>query len=270
MMIKEIFDTDNTQYYLQFRLNSQGRRQRGIKSRFAKSIECDSAYVSRILEGTAQLSLEQGLRANLFFGHTSEESEFFLAQIGFSRAGSQELKKYYQKKLDTLREQHLTLSKRVKNIERLPEVTEANYYSWWLYAAVDIATSIPSLQSPDALSKHFGISLSVVTTTLAFLQDCGVVEQKEGRWINTNRSIYLSSDSPHIRKHHLNWRLKAMQLIEEPENKNLHYSSVISLSKKDFDTLKEHFIQTIAKAREIVKTSSDETIAVYNIDLFKL
>lgn len=268
--MKEIFDTQDIRHYLQFKLEGGGKGRRGSKMQFARTVQCNAAYVTRILEGVAQLSLEQGMRANLFFGHSPEEAEYFLCLIGFARAGSKELREYYRRKLELLREQHHTLSKRIKNTETLPELTQSTYYSLWLYAAVDIATSIPALQTPEALSAYFAVSLGEVVSILSFLQKAGLVRQEEGRWMNTNRQIYLPSDSPHLRKHHLNWRLKAMQLIERPQTKNLHYSSVISLSKKDLENLKQHFIQSVMQAREIVKGSADEVIAAYTVDCFQI
>ncbi len=265
-----LYETDSYTKYLKFRLSGEGPARRGRKSRFAEAIQCDGAYVTRILEASAGLSLEQGMRANSFLGHTEDESDYFLSLIGLARAGTKELKAYYRKRLDTLRDQHYTLSKRVKGVESLPEITQATYYSLWLYAAVDVATSVPSLQTTEALCEYFQLPLSTLGPILGFLRECGVIEQKENRWVNTGRQIYLTSDSPHIRKHHLNWRVKAMQLIEQPKSTNLHYSTVLSLSMKDFERLKEQFIQTISSARELVKGSKDEVVAAYCIDCFTL
>lgn len=270
MIMKELFEFNNYQLYLKYQLERQGKGRRGLKSQFAEAVKCNPAYVTRLLEGTALLSLEQGLRANIFLGHTAEEGEFFLALIGLARAGSTELKDYFKKRLESLREQRSQLSKRIKATESLPEVIQGKYYSLWLYAAVDIATSIPSLQTVQALSEYFEIPLAEVTSILSFLEEAGMVHYEEGLWKNTNRSIYLSPDSPHLRKHHLNWRLKAMQLIERVQTKNLHYSSVVSISHKEFENLKQHFIQSVIKAREIVKDSPNEVVAGYNIDCFLL
>lgn len=97
-----------------------------------------------------------------------------------------------------------------------------------------------------------------------------MVEKNEGRWVHTQRQIFLPSDSPHIRKHHLNWRLKAMQLIEESAQKNFHYSSVVSMSRADLDKFKELMIQTVGKARELIKSSKEEIVVGYNLDCFEL
>ncbi|MCX6123926.1 MAG: DUF4423 domain-containing protein [Proteobacteria bacterium] len=268
--MNNIFDAKDVHEYLGSRLEDTETSRRGIKSAFANAIGCDGAYVSRLLKGAVRLSLEQGMRANRFFNHTADESEYFLLQIGRDRAGTSELCDYYQKRLDAMKVQHLTLSKRVEHTESLPELTQAKYYSHWLYAALDIATSVPELQSPEALSRYFGVSTDTVMTALTFLLECGVVERKNGKWVNTNRPFYLKSDSPLIRTHHTNWRLKAIQMLEQPDRRKLHYSSVISISVRDFERLKELLIQAINEARDIVKPSKDEMIAVYNIDCFEL
>lgn len=265
-----LFENTNPQIYLKFRLSSFGKERRGVKTRFARAIQCDAAYVSRILEGSAILSLEQAMRANDFLGHTPQEAEYFLTQISFVRAGSKELRDYFKQRLDFLKEQHATLSKRIKDIKSLPEINQATYYSLWLYPAIDVATSVPSLQTVEALCEYFHLPPATITSVLSFLSESGVVVYKDGKWASLNRRFYLTSDSPHIRKHHLNWRLKAMQSIEQMHNKNLHYSSVLSLSQKDFEKVKELFIQTVEKVREIVKASKDEIVAVYNIDCFSL
>ncbi|MFM8314310.1 MAG: hypothetical protein ACKOA8_08505, partial [Deltaproteobacteria bacterium] len=186
MTFPSLFEAENYQDYLQEKLSFLGKSRRGVKSQFAKAIECDPAYVSRILEKEAHLSLEQGMRTNHYLGHTPEESDYFLTLVGLGRAGSKELKEHYRRQLEIQREKYLTLSERIKNVETLPEITQAIYYSTWFYAAIDIATSIPGLQTVDKISSQFNLPKTTVEDVLKFLEQNGLVQQKAEKWVNTN------------------------------------------------------------------------------------
>lgn len=265
-----LFDFNSYLEYLKTRLQRQSGPRRGLKTQFADAIGCDGAYVSRILDGTNHLSLEQGMRANHYFAHTEDESEYFLTLISLARAGSKELQAHFKKKRSSQQEANLRLSHRLRDFERLDLATQSHFYSHWLYVATDMATSIPKLQSLEAMASYFALPRATLIPILEFLEKAGIVKRDGELWVNTRRQMHIGTESPFLTKHHLNWRLKAMQAIELGRKEDLHYSSVISVSSQDIEKIKKKLLDTITEIRALVKDSKDETVASYCVDLFEL
>jgi len=73
-----------------------------------------------------------------------------------------------------------------------------------------------------------------------------------------------------IAKHHSNWRIKAIQSLDETHQNDLHYSSVITCSFDDSVKIKMALIQAIDEIRKIVRPSEDEGAYAYSLDFFGL
>ncbi len=81
-------------------------------------------------------------------------------------------------------------------------------------------------------------------------------------------ATHLEKKSPLLVKHHTNWRLKAIQYAEQLSDQELMYSANISVSRKDFERIREELMTTIQKFIGIVKDSPAEDIAQFNLDFF--
>ena len=84
-----------------------------------------------------------------------------------------------------------------------------------------------------------------------------------------NARLHLAGDSPLIQKHHINWRLKAIQNLEDDSSKSLHYSSIVSLAASDAEVIHEQLIQTIQKLKSVVRESPEEELRSICLDFFK-
>ncbi len=56
--------------------------------------------------------------------------------------------------------------------------------------------------------------------------------------------------------------------IESGQLENLHYSSVISLSKQDVQQIREILIKTIERIKPIIQRSPEETLYGFSMDFF--
>ena len=54
------------------------------------------------------------------------------------------------------------------------------------------------------------------------------------------------------------------------KNDNLHYTTVVSLSTKDVQRLKERLIREIESLRQIVKDSKEEELHAFTMDFFRV
>ena len=65
-------------------------------------------------------------------------------------------------------------------------------------------------------------------------------------------------------------RIAAIQSLHQMENRDLHYSTISSLSKKDALRLRALLMKTIQDYVKIVQPSKEEAIYNLNIDFYEL
>lgn len=264
----QLFKTDSYRQALLWLMESQ--EGKGQKAALARAMNCQAAYLSRVFAGLAELSLEQIESATRHFNLNPVESAFLIATLGEERAGTPELRFYWRKQKKEILAARLELKNRVELKGPLQEKDKYNYYSAWHITAVHAATNIEGLNTPEALAKHLALSTEVVREDLDFLCAVGLVQNKDGKYRRGDLAIHLEKDSPVARVHHLNWKIKSMEAINQPKSSDLHYSSVISVSRSDLQELKEHMLKAIEKIRRTVKESKDETVACYSMEIFEI
>lgn len=264
----KVFDYVSYKEYLNSIAGPQKRRT-GLKSKMAKAIGCQNGYLSKVLNYNSHLSLEQGERLSTLLAHTKQESHYFLLLIQYERSGTVNLRKYFEEQIEGLRKEYLTLHSRVDIKSEISEQDRSRYYSSWHYCAIHIAITLKHLQTIENLSKHFNLSLSKVNEVLSFLEEISLIEKIENRFRVTTNNIYLEKGSHFIRNHHTNWRLQSLKSLDTISNIDLHYSGVITISKKDAEVIKNKLIEFLNESLNIVEKSKEEELFCLNLDFFK-
>lgn len=267
-MRKTVFDFKDYKPYLHEKISSSPNKGRGLKRNMAQHLGVQTAFVSQVLNQHVHFSLEQAVKLNDFWEHNKEESKFFLLLIQYQRAGSRELRSFFQTEMEEILEKRSNLKERLNIKDSLDETNQHVYYSAWTYAAVHILLSIPSYQTPKAIAEHLRIPLKRIQEILDFLTTTGLAVQKRGRYEIGLTRIHLSKDSVQIRRHHTNWRNQAIQSIDKNDPEDLHYSNALSMSHKDVPKVKEIIIKAIEDCREIIKVSKEERLQVLTMDFF--
>ena len=197
----------------------------GTKSKLAKAIGCQLPFVSQFLSGKAELSSEQVFRAADYFLLSEEEKDFLILLHQSNRAGTAELKKYYSEKVEKIKHGRLNLSNRLGQDQSLNEKERSLYYSSWIYAAMHMAAAIPGLNNRDSLRKIFKIGAKQFNDSLKFLLDTGLIVETHGNYSVGMTRVRLGNDSAWIVKHHMNWRLRAIESLEKENSKPIAKSS---------------------------------------------
>src|SRR5437763_542470 len=111
---------------------------KGIRSRIAEAADCQNAFVSQVLNGEVNFSLEQAMKIAVFLGLNEDEHQYLLWMLEYKRAGTQELKKYFHNLMEGLREKNLEIKERVQIPQVLTAEAQATYYSSWIYSAIHV------------------------------------------------------------------------------------------------------------------------------------
>ena len=264
-----IFEFLNYRDYLKSKLGEKGART-GQKKALSEHLKVHTTLVSQIVLGKAELSLEQAEGANAFFGHSPDESEYFMLLVLKQRAGTQALESRWKQKIDQMRSQYLNIGKRIEPEAEIDPRDQAKFYSSYLYGAIHALVSIKQFQTAEALAELLNRSLKDINERLAFLIKLGLVIEKNGRLSYGPQHIHLSSDSFLIKQHHNNWRLQAMQSLEDPAKNDLHYSAALTLSREDAYKIKDSLIQNLQQNVKVISESKEEVAYVYCMDFFAL
>lgn len=109
-----IFDFIDYKAYLSSWIEKRPNSGWGARSGMAQAIGCQTAYLSRILNADANLSLEQAETLSEFLQHTEDEAEYFLLLVGRERSGTPALKARFERKIQKMQNDQLDLKNRFK------------------------------------------------------------------------------------------------------------------------------------------------------------
>lgn len=264
-----LFNFKDIKSYLRHYITQLPKKGRGEVNRIADYLSVSSTLISHILSGDKTFTAEQAQSLISYLGLINIEADYFIFMVQFERAGSQELKKYWKTKLDTLKEKSLKLSNRLQLDRQLTDEKRAIFYSTPLYMMIRLYTSVSDHgKTLTEIAQRFEISMIRCSEMMSFLVQSGLCNEKEGKYFMGLQKIHLEKSSPHLLRFQTDWRMKAIRQGEELTDSELMFTAPVSLSKKDFNTLREETIIFIKKFLEAVHASPAEEIACLNLDLF--
>jgi uncharacterized protein (TIGR02147 family) len=264
------FEFQDYREFLRALAGPKGTRH-GVRQSMARAIPVHSSYLTKVLDGGANLSLEQGLKLAGHLGLDAEETEYFLLLLQQARAGTRELGQHFLGKLEAIRSRRLQLKERVPIRKTLSREDQSQYYSSWRFAAVHMALTVPALRTRAALARFLGLSEESVAGTLEFLVSAGLAEREGGQFLPGRTLLHLEGDSPNIFKHHVNWRTRALAALDEPRERDLHYSAVMSLSRAAADELREKLVRAVRECiAHAAEASPEEEVFGFTVDWFNL
>ncbi|MGE0171336.1 MAG: TIGR02147 family protein [Oligoflexales bacterium] len=264
-----VFEFDDYKKYLKERLPTSGEN-RGSRSKLAKLLKCQSAHISQVLKGSGHFSLEHCAIIDEFLNHTLQESEYFLLLVHLGRSGSKKLSRFYMRRIDELKvlNRRANIAPSAKPLEN--EAALALYYSSWQVAAVHVAL-MKGPQRPSELAATLNLGVSFVKTALTNLTHCGMVEdRKDGYYHCVPQRLHLAPDSPFVTQHHLNWRTKLVQSLQQPEDKEtLHYSGPMAISKRAASKIRALLVDSIERMEPIIASPGEDCCHAVCIDFFR-
>lgn len=263
----QIWEFDSYREYLLQKLGPDGSRT-GLRKKLAEFIPVHTTYVTLVLKEKAEFSLEQAEKINDFFNHSNDEGEYFLLLIMHERAGSQNLKKRFFRKIKEMRDQRLNVQKRIAASQQISKEDREKFYSSYYYPSIHVLTSIPDFQSVETLASALKINRESCQEMVDFLLKLGIIKIEKSKLVPGSAHVHLGTDSEMILRHHSNWRLHCLQNLQILNPQDLHYSGILSLSQEDAFKIKDILIEAIRKNIEIVRDSKEEVAYVMNIDFY--
>ena len=268
-MSLSVFDFDSYKRYIAARLPTQGK-SRGLRAKLAETLGCQGAYVSQVLHGITHFSLEHAVLVDAFLEHGQEESHYFMLLVHRDRAGTKKLREYYNRQMREVLRRRQIVAERVQSGGVLPKEVALTYYKSWYYAAIHVLLLVARFQSRESLSERLRLPLVAVSEAVDFLIRAGLVEEARGKLRATNRRLHLGQDSLLLSKHHLNWRLQALQTLDRTSEQDLHYSGPLALTEENATAVRALLLNTIEGTEQIVAKPGEEDAFCVVLDFFRI
>ncbi|MBY0316972.1 MAG: TIGR02147 family protein [Bdellovibrionales bacterium] len=263
-----IFNFTNYKQFVREKVSLMPHRGRGQFRQMALHLGVNSTAISQIFKGSRHLTPEQGLRIAQFLGLSDLETRYFVNMIHKDRAGTHDLRDFYLKEEKKLLAEGKNIKSRIIEHNEISDENKAIFYSNWYYSGLRMLSALPTHNTPEEMADYFGLNRALVNKVITFLVDNGLCVEKDGKISVGPRTTYLDSNSPLINNHRRNWRLKALEKIQQPHDDDLFYSSPMSMSEKDKEALREELVALIAKFLKRIQKSPEEKLVCFNIDWF--
>jgi uncharacterized protein (TIGR02147 family) len=263
-----VFDFTNYQAFLADFIATLPKKGWGFPQRLSEHLGIHPSHTSQVLTGQRDFSLEQGVATAEFIGLGPSETDYFIGLLHLSRAGTPQAKKYYQRKLLELKRASLSLSNRVNQDKILSEEEKSVFYSSYMYSAVRLFCTINEGVTLEEIRARFELSLERTNEILEFLIRTRLIFENAGKFSMGTQHTHVEKSSPHLSRHHLNWRVQSLKRTESLSEEELQFTGPISLSRNDFDKVREIMVKGINETLKVVKKSPAEDIACLCIDLF--
>lgn len=264
-----VFDYQNYKQCVNEWIALQKGGGHGQLRQLALHLGINSVVMSQVFRGDRQLTLEQALGVSEYIGFTEMERDYFLLLVQRDRAGSHELKAIFLKQAQALNVAAQALKNRVKH-QKLTDEDRATFYSQWYYSAIRLGVSIPSLESVSAIAEHLNLDRGLVAKVVDFLLAHKLIVEKDGKLDIGPQVTHVGHDSPFVFRHHTNWRLKSLQVMEKATESDLYYTGPMALSQEAADKIRKLLIELVERATKTAAPSKSEVLRCLTIDWFKI
>jgi uncharacterized protein (TIGR02147 family) len=264
-----LFQFKDTKSYLKNYISQLPGKGRGEISRIAEHLRVSPTLVSHILSGEKVFTSEQTQNLISYLGLLGIEADYFIFLNQFERAGTKTSQTYWKEKLDKIKDQSLKLTNRLPSDRQLTEEKRAIFYSSPIYMMVRLYTSVEDNgKSAVEIAKRFELPMLRCSEILSFLVGCGLCDEREGRYFMGPQKIHLEKSSPHLQRFQTDWRMRAVSRGEDLADNELLFTGPVSLSRNDFEKLREEMVSFIKRFLDTVHASPAEEIACMNLDFF--
>ena len=264
-----IYEFTDYKKYLIHRLEQMPSGGRGELQKIAATLKMHSTRVRHVFRGTDDLTMEQGLGLCRYLGFNSPETQYFLDLLQEAKAGTQDLREHFSKRIKSQQDRALELSQRVPGTRQLKDHERSIFYSNWFYSGIRLLTSLPGNHSVDTIAERLRIPRNLVNQALSFLMSSGLCVEKKGRIQMGPKSTHLESGSPLVSRLHANWRLKAIEHYLNLGEHGFAYTGPVSIRKTDAKKIREILVKAIEETSHFSDRDDPDALYCLNLDWFE-
>jgi uncharacterized protein (TIGR02147 family) len=236
----------------------------------AKHLGVSSVVISQIFKGVKDLTIDQALAISELYTFDHFQQEYFMGLVSMNRAATHKLKRYYESKLLTLKEQALDLKSKAPEHSELDDMAKRKFYSDWSYSATRLACALDFIKTSDDVAQYLNLEPSVVNQRISFLKSHGLVAEQNGSLAIGIQSTHLSKRDPLIHSHRTNWRIKAIERMTAEREEDLFYAGPMALSEDSVAFIQQELRRLLSELGQKVPKDEPEELYCLNFDFFQI
>ncbi len=249
--------------------NGKKSRPRGIIQKAAEYLKCHPTFISQVLHEKSDLSIDQGVLFCEFAQFNEEETEYFLDLLFLERSASAPGRRLFKKRLQKHLSKRASFGERVKAEGKINQELRRLYYQSWIPQTLHVYLQIGDGATCEKASQVLGIAEEEVAEHLANLEEMDLIQRNGKKYQSKVSLVHTANDDPIINQIHTNWRLHTIQQLQSRQKiRDVHFSSVMSLSKESVQMIKNYIFDHIENVSEEVKQSRSETVYAYCLDFY--
>ena len=174
-------------------------RKHGSVQKVARALGCHPTFVSQVLHGKNDFSVEQAIAFAKSVALSDEQTHFFVLLVQRERSGNRATRKYFDQQIKDI------LRAREAMVNRLPELTStalaetSPFLRDWVPQAIHQVLQLPLDPVAEAVAEVLEPPVSVVRRNLLLLEELGLVERqgtaKGVQWKVCESSVHLGNKS---------------------------------------------------------------------------
>ncbi len=264
-----IFNYSHYKSYLKDYIAALPKNGRGEIGKMAAAIDMHPTLMSMVISADRDFTYEQAFSLAEYLELTDLESEYLLLLIQHERAGTQKLKKHFKAKLEKIKSDSNKIANRFEHETKLNDQERSIFYSSWIFSAIRLFCSTSDDgKSLQEISERFMLPRQRIVEAIGFMLKSGLIVEHANNYKMGISRTYLENNSPHLPRHHMNWRAKAIQKSDHVQEDELMFTFPMSISRKDFSKVRETLAEALKEISRVVKDSPAEEVGCLNIDLF--
>lgn len=266
----KIFEFDDYKKWIQAWVELRPQGGYGELTRIAEHLQINSTTVSQVLRGDRDFNLEQCQRLSEYCQLSPIETKYLMQLVLIQRAGTVELKNYFELERKSLLTQSKEIANRIDKDRVLSDLEKALLVSSWLPSAILIYSGKESGATLSEISAKFRVSEDKARYWLDLLVEKDLLQVHGDTYKNGMVRLHIERGSSYATKHNTNWRLKALENAEFANTNDLTFTSISSISVQHLPELREKIVQFIEQYAKVVSASPAEDVVCLNIDFFRL
>jgi uncharacterized protein (TIGR02147 family) len=264
-LIPEIYQYTDYREYLQSMLAAPPLG-RGTRQKLAEHLGCQPSFISQVLSGKNDFSLEHAYKINGFLHHGPDEIQYFMCMVQFGKAGSKDLRNYFSSTLDSLKKSKYAISKIVPSAH-LSEEDVMLYYGNWLAVSIHMLVSIPQFQSREKLFERLRAPRPEFDRAIAFLLRARLIAEQGPALATGENHIHLGKDSPNAQVASVLTRLRVLGNLDLSDQEAINYSLNFTISEQGFHELRKRIFDFISEVRPLIENGESTRFCTIIFDL---
>lgn len=273
-MVKEfdIFTQSETSKLLRSFIASQPQKGRGLVKLLAEHLGVASPQVSQFLSGVKTITMDQAYLIGRYFSWSELEMEYWLTLVDWERASHHEVKKHFKKKLESLKQESLKVSKAVAATTELNDADKGQFYSSWIYSGIRLFCSVGEGKRIDEIHQAFSeFPPADINAVVEFLLQRQLLKKSGLLYEMGTQRTFVSKGSPFLKQHHTNWRLRAVERANFISDEEMMFTAPLSISESGFKKVRRELQDWIKHISDnLVSYGDAERVACLNIDFFRV